>query len=46
MKKIFKYILTFLILFLMFNILLFAGSTFPSSIIKDNVKESSKTLSQ
>ena len=45
MKKIFKYILTFLILFLMFNILLFAGSTFPSSIIKDNVKESSKTLS-
>ena len=46
MKKILKYILTFLILFLMFNILLFAGSTFPSSIIKDNVKESSKTLSQ
>lgn len=44
MKKIVKYILAFLILFMTFNILLLVGSLFPSSLIGANVRESSKIL--
>ena len=44
MKKLLKYVVTFIILIISFNLLLLLGSLFPSSLIEENVKESSKTL--
>lgn len=44
MKKLVKYILAFLILFITFNILLLIGSLFPSGLIEKNVRESSEIL--
>lgn len=44
MKKLLKYVITFIILIISFNLLLLLGSLFPSSWIEENVKESSKTL--
>lgn len=44
MKKLLKYVVTFIILIISFNLLLLLGSLFPSSWIEENVKESSKTL--
>lgn len=44
MKKIFKYIIIFIILIISFNLLLFLSSLFPSSIIEENVKESAEIL--
>ena len=46
MKKIIKYILTFCGLLLIFNVLLFTSSLFPSRLIEKNVKESSKILTK
>ncbi len=45
-KKILKYISTFIILLLIFNLLLFAGSLYPSKIIEKNVKKSSQILTE
>ena len=44
LKKVVKYIIAFVILFLVFNSLLLLGSLFPSSLIEKNVRESSETL--
>lgn len=44
MKSIFKYISVFAILIIIFNILLFLSSLFPSSLIEQNVKESAQKL--
>ena len=46
MKKIIKYILTFCGLLLIFNVLLFTSSLFPSRLIEKNVRESSKILTK
>ncbi len=46
MKKLIKYILTFCGLLLIFNVLLFTSSLFPSRLIEKNVKESSKILTK
>lgn len=45
-KKIAKYGIIFLILIFIFNFLLFISSLFPSEMISENVKESSKILSK
>ena len=45
-KKILKYISTFIILLLIFNLLLFVGSLYPSKIIEKNVKKSSQILTE
>lgn len=45
MKKIIKYVITFVILIFTFNLLLLLGSLFPSSWIEDHVRESSERLS-
>ena len=42
--KFFKYIITFIGLIIIFNLLLFLGSLFPSNLLEKNVKESAKTL--
>lgn len=44
MKKLLKYIVAFVILIIVFNLLLLLGSLFPSSWIEENVKESSKVF--
>ncbi len=44
MKKVFRYIIVFIILFFAFNFLLIITSLFPSSWIEENVKESSEVL--
>lgn len=44
MGKFFKYIITFISLIIIFNLLLFITSLFPSSIIEKNVRESSDIL--
>ena len=44
MKKILIYIVTFVILIILFNLLLFLSSLIPSNWIENNVKESSQTL--
>jgi len=44
MKKVFKYTVVFIILILIFNLLLFLGSIFPSSWIEKTVKRSSEIL--
>lgn len=44
MKKLLKYVTTFIILIICFNLLLLLGSLFPSSWIEENVKESSEIL--
>ena len=45
-KKVFKYIFSFIIVILVFNIGLFLVCSFNSKLIKSNVKESSKVLSK
>lgn len=45
-KKILKYISTFIILLLIFNLLLLACSLYPSKIIEKNVKKSSQILTE
>lgn len=42
--KFFKYIITFIGLIIIFNLLLFLSSLFPSNLLKKNVKESAETL--
>lgn len=44
MKKIFKYIIIFIITITIFNLLLFASSLFPSKWIEKNVRESADIL--
>ncbi len=44
MKKFLKYVIVFILLFLLFNFLLFITSLFPSSWIEENVEQSSKIL--
>ncbi len=44
MKKFLKYVVTFIVLLIIFNVLLFLSSLFPSSLIEDNVKKSSEIL--
>lgn len=44
MKKIIKYVITFVFLIFAFNLLLLLGSLFPSSWIESHVKESSERL--
>lgn len=44
MKIFIKYVITFIILILIFNILLLLSSLFPSSLIENHVKESSERL--
>ena len=44
MKKVGKYILVFLVILLGFICLLIISSSFPSSLIKKNVKKSSELL--
>ena len=44
MKKIFKYVITFIVVIISFNILLFLTSLFPSRYIEEKVKESTETL--
>ena len=45
-KNIIKYIITFIILLLIFNLLLFVTSLFPSSWIENRVRESSQILNE
>ena len=42
--KFFKYIITFIGLIIILNLLLFLGSLFSSNLLEKNVKESAKTL--
>ena len=44
MKKIIKYTITYILLLIIFNSLLYISSLFPSSWIEQNVKESSEIL--
>lgn len=44
MKTFLKFVITFIILILVFNLVLLIGSSFPSSCIENNVKTSSKIL--
>ncbi len=44
MKKVIRYLIVFIVLIFIFNILLLLGSLFPSSLIENNVRESSKRL--
>lgn len=44
MKKILKYAIAFVLIIIVFNVLLFFSSLFPSAWIEENVKESSKIL--
>lgn len=44
MKKIFKFIIVFIIIIISFNLFLFLSSSFPSSWIENNVRKSSQRL--
>ena len=44
MKNLIKYVITFIILILIFNILLLLSSLFPSTLIENHVNESSERL--
>lgn len=46
MKKILKYIITFIILLVIYNISLYLACCFPSENIKENVLESTKIISK
>lgn len=44
MKKILKFLILFFLLIISFNLILLVGCLFPSSVIQQNVKESSNIL--
>ena len=44
MKNLLKYVITFIIIIISFNVLLLISSLFPSSLIEKNVSESAKVL--